>query len=80
MEEFFEPGKSELISPLYNWVFHFNSFTNTWAAIPREDYQTYWSDSNHPSVIRSREITTLIDILYKTNGDKDKIEQLTKPQ
>ena len=79
-DSFFKPEESELISPLYNWVFHFNSFANTWAAIPRDHYQEYWSDSAHPAIIRSREINTLIDILYKTNGERDKIDQLIKPQ
>jgi hypothetical protein len=77
---FFDPAESELISPLYNWVFHFNSFNNMWAAIPREHYQEYWNVSDHPSIIKSREITTLIDILYKIGGDPSKIEQLVKPQ
>lgn len=63
---------------LEDWVFHFNSFRNEWAAIPRNIYTQYWSNYNHPDVLRSKHLNTLLDILNKTKGDKDLIEELTR--
>lgn len=54
---------------LYDWVFHFNPYTKQWAAVPRETYSEYWNDANHPNVIRSKKFETLLDILYKSNGN-----------
>lgn len=62
---------------LHDWVFHFNTFSNTWAAIPRELYQAYWSDYNLKGVLRSTEINTLLSILYRTKGDPEAIEKIT---
>lgn len=63
---------------LEDWVFHFNSFTNQWAAIPRDSYTEYWSDYKHPSVLRSKHLNTLLDLLHKTKGDVEVIDQLTR--
>ena len=67
-------------SNLYDWVFHFNHFNGTWAAIPRDSYNEYWSDTNAPGILRSRSIETLTELIQKTQGDKSKIEQLTREQ
>ena len=53
---------------LYDWVFHFNPYTKTWAAIPRETYNDYWNDSTYPNIIRSSKFPTLLEILQKTEG------------
>jgi hypothetical protein len=63
---------------LHDWVFHYNVFNNTWAAIPRELYQAYWSDYNAPGIIRSKSHDTLVSIIKKTKGDPDAIEKLIK--
>lgn len=65
------------LSYLEDWVFHFNSFTNHWAAIPRDNYTDYWNDYKHSSVLRSKHLNTLLDLLHKTKGDVEMIEQLT---
>lgn len=65
---------------LYHFVFHFNPFTQLWAAIHRDDYLQYWSDSTNPRVIRSKSLSTLQEIIMKTGGDLVKIEQLTREQ
>lgn len=63
---------------LEDWVFHFNSFTNQWAAIPRDSYTEYWSDYKHSSVLRSKHLNTLFDLLHKTKGDVEMIDRLTR--
>jgi hypothetical protein len=61
---------------LYNWIFHFNAYTGLWNAIPRDYYKEYWNDSSCQHVISSKSIDTLQEIIYKTGGDKNKIEKL----
>jgi hypothetical protein len=65
---------------LYHFVFHFNPFTGLWSAIHRDDYLQYWSNSNNPRVIRSKSFSTLQEIIIKTGGDLNKIDQLTREQ
>ena len=48
---------------LEDWVFHFNSFTNEWAAIPRGIYKEYWNDYRHPDVLRSKHLNVLLDLI-----------------
>jgi len=54
---------------LHNWVFHYNSYTKKWAAIPRDLYNEYWSDYNVEGIIRSNSIETLQEIILKTSGE-----------
>lgn len=61
---------------LTDWVFHFNPYDETWAAVPREIYDEYWNNFTHPEVLRSSNINTLIEILHRTKGDKLLIEKL----
>jgi hypothetical protein len=61
---------------LNDWVFHFNSFTEHWAAIPRETYSEYWNDYKNASVLRSKNINTLLELLYKAKGDANIIEHI----
>jgi hypothetical protein len=65
-------------STLYDYVFHFNTFTKTWAAIPRDQYNEYWSNQNVPGVLRSKSINTLTELLQKTGGDVKKIAKLLR--
>ena len=67
---------SQDLSYLENWVFHYNSFSDLWAAIPRETYNEYWSDYNAP-VLRSKHLNTLLDLLHKSKGNTDIIEDIT---
>lgn len=53
---------------LYNYVFHYNDFTELWSAIPRELYNEYWDDSDSEGVIQSKEINVLIDLIER--GDE----------
>lgn len=65
-------------SYLNDWVFHFNPYTEMWAAIPRDEYQTYWSDYNNANILRSKHLNTLVDLLHKSKGDVAVIHDLTK--
>ncbi len=72
----YEPGYDpEDIDYLYDWVFHFNIYTDTWAAIPRDKYTDYWSKANLEGVIKSTSFNTLIEILHRTKGDTSQLEK-----
>jgi hypothetical protein len=51
-----------------DYVFHLNTITKSWAAIPRDLYNEYWNDYNTNGVVKSNSIETLLEILYKTQG------------
>jgi len=72
-EPFYRPHD---MAYLEDWVFHFSSFRNEWAAVPRETYNEYWSEYNHPSVIRSKNLNGLLDLLHKSKGDMEVINKL----
>lgn len=73
LELFYKPNNFSFLS---DWIFHFNSYTQTWAAVPRETYNEYWNDFNHPNILRSSSINTLMDLLHRTKGDASLIEKL----
>lgn len=64
------------LSYLNDWVFHFNSYTEQWAAIPREIYSEYWNDYKQAGVLKSKELPTLLDLLHKSKGDINKVEHI----
>jgi hypothetical protein len=61
---------------LNDWIFHFNSFTEQWAAIPRESYNEYWNDYKNASVLRSKNLNTLLELLHKAKGSTNTIEHI----
>jgi hypothetical protein len=61
---------------LHDWVFHYNIFTSTWAAIPRECYKEYWNDMTHPDIIRSSSMETLVELVKKVAGDPKFLEKI----
>jgi len=64
------------LSYLQDWVFHYNSFTEQWAAIPRESYDQYWNDYKNTSVLRSKTLNTLLELLHKAKGSTNVIEHI----
>jgi hypothetical protein len=50
---------------VYNYVFHYNSMTKNWSAIPRDKYQEYWSNPNTPGILKSSNIKTLVELIGK---------------
>lgn len=73
----YTPGEEEVNSSVYNFVFHFNAYTNLWAAVPRDIYDKYWSDHNLPGILRSKSIDTLLHLLNKTGGDIEEVYKIT---
>jgi hypothetical protein len=72
---FYKTEENEIENYLYNWVFHFNSFTGVWSAIPRDVYHEYWNNSDVNGVIRSKSVETLTEIIKKTKGNIKLIEK-----
>ena len=64
---------SQDLDYLHDWVFHFNTYEQEWAAIPRDKYNEYWSDRDVEGIIRSNILDTLLEMLHKTKGDISKI-------
>lgn len=65
---------------LYGWAFNYNPHTQNWRAIKREHYTEMFSkteDENGPMLV-SRDIQTLIDLIVRTNGEKESIDKLIK--
>lgn len=51
---------------LYSYLFHYNSYTETWSAYHRDDNDAYWNgfDTKKP-VLRSKVLTELITMVQK---------------
>lgn len=63
---------------IYDWVFIKNPYTETWCATKRENYNLLFSNINSEKILKSKSITTLEDIIFRTNGEPDKINKLLK--
>lgn len=61
-----------------DWIFHFNPYTQLWNAIPRNVITSYWSDSQHKDVLRSKHLNTLLDIIHRFKGDAGMIDDVIK--
>lgn len=68
---------TNLETHMYDWLFHYNPYTELWRAARRESYPLLFSDSQDPSIITSSSISTLIDLINRTDGQPDKLSQLT---
>ena len=77
VEPFYEPKE---LAYLEDWVFHYNSFRNEWNAVPRETYSEYWNNYKNAGVLRSKHLNTLLDLLHKSKGNTDIIEDITRGQ
>lgn len=53
------------MSKLYDWVFHYNHFNEVWSAIPRDLYNVYWNNDDVEGVLKSKSISTLVEIIIK---------------
>lgn len=62
---------------LYGWVFKFNPYTNLWSTTPDSNYFAL-ANGHNDQVISSKNINTLMSIVNKTNGDRNKIKELIK--
>lgn len=52
---------------LYNYVFHFNPYTQLWSAIPRDIYLEYWSNnkSKMKGVYQHESINKLVEMVVE---------------
>lgn len=66
-------------SELYNWMFHYNPHTEIWNAFNREDYFAYWNGTEPKyAILRAKDISIIHDIIRKTGGEKEKLDELTR--
>lgn len=63
---------------LNDWIFNWNCYTEQWRAVKRDDYKELFNNNNSPLVLRSSRFQTLVDLINRTDGNKEKIESLTK--
>ena len=64
------------IDNLHNFIFHYNSITKNWEVVNRDDYHLLFSDNNNNKVLKSKSFDTLRELIIRTNGDQDKINEL----
>lgn len=60
---------------LYDWLFHYNHISKTWAAIKRDEIADYFN-GKAKDVLTSKKHSTLVDVISKTSGDSDKLRKL----
>jgi hypothetical protein len=62
---------------LYNWLFHFNDYTNRWSGFLRDDKEAYFGTGGEcKSLITSPTIDTLLFMIMKGEGDPEKAKNL----
>lgn len=59
---------------LYDWLFHYNPHTKSWAAFKREYMQDYFN-GDHENVIKSKTQKTLEELISSNDGDIKKIHK-----
>ena len=50
---------------IYDYVFHFNHYTETWSAIPRDKYKEYWNTPDTNGVLKSKDINVLVELINR---------------
>lgn len=53
------------MSRLYDYIFHYNHYTELWNAIPRSLYVKYWDNDDVSGVLKSKDISVLIEMITK---------------
>ena len=63
------------MNELHDWLFHYNPYRKTWAAVRRDDIAKYFNgELEH--FLTSKKQSTLVDIILKTDGDEKAIKKL----
>ena len=63
---------------MYDWLFHFNPYTGSWNAIPRELYVQYINEGYElANVLRAKHLNVLLDLLHKFKGDAEEIRKIS---
>ena len=65
---------------LYDWVFHYNHYTQKWNAVRRDYFNDLFSNRNSKKILSSSSIDTLISLITKTAGKASAINKLLKNQ
>ena len=63
---------------LYGWWFTYNSLEGVWCAATEENRHLIKNDYQPPLIIKSKEIILLIDLIIRTNGDIDEMNNICK--
>lgn len=50
---------------LYDYIFHYNHYTELWNAIPKDKYTRYWNNDDVEGVLKSKSIDTLVSMIVK---------------
>ena len=59
-------------SKFYNWVFHYNTFTDTWTGFHRDDQQAYWNKTKPiHQMYHARDIKSLLSIMEQLLPKQD---------
>lgn len=61
---------------MYNYVFHYNPYTELWNAIPRELYNQYWNDAKIEGVLSSKRLDVLYSLLTEIEKDANFINTI----
>lgn len=61
----------------YNYVFHYNHYTDIWSAIHRDNYKDYWNNSEDPRILKARDITGLLDMIEKLDTKMSLLDKLS---
>jgi hypothetical protein len=59
---------------LYDWLFHYNPHTKSWAAFRREHMQNYFN-GDHENVVKSKSQKTLEELIISNEGDLERIHK-----
>lgn len=60
---------------LHNWLFHYNPYTEAWAAFRRDDLVAYFN-GDMTNVLKSKSQKTLEGLITYHNGDIKKINEI----
>lgn len=63
---------------MHDWVFHKNTYSGKWEAVKREHYADLFNNHKSKHILRSSSIKTLEEIINKTDGDENKINEMLK--
>lgn len=63
---------------LYDWIFHYNHYTEKWSACKRDFISELFSNRTSKNILSSSKIETLIELVSKTGGNHAAIDKLLK--
>lgn len=60
----------------YDWLFHYNAYTDMWYAFTREDQNAYWNKTKPKHVIiKAKDLKFLMQSIQETKGDKNLLNE-----